>query len=237
MRLPTKHPQTHTTTTTFKLNFLSVFHHQVKDLSPTLDTCDTALVPSLHLWNPVEKLTFLLLSLWLFGTDNVFLVRLHQFYLLLFCFFFTKYFHERSVTQTFWTRGSSWLGLEEDVLLKYFTRPKILRRNLWLWNMASEPLVLTESKQIPNQSSPQGLHCFNEHSLWSTNNQQPAELIAHVSHTHTVIAQCYSNKGKYFLCAADKCWMSCCELWVHGSGRAREPPAALAPLVLYRPWI
>lgn len=53
--------------------------------------------------------------------------------------------------------------------------------------MASEPLVLTESKEISNQSSPQARRCFNEHSLWSTNNQQPVEHIA----------QCYSNRGKY----------------------------------------
>lgn len=53
--------------------------------------------------------------------------------------------------------------------------------------MASELLVLTESKEISTRSTPQGRHWFNEHSLWSTNNQPAFELIA----------QCYSYQGKY----------------------------------------
>lgn len=58
---------------------------------------------------------------------------------------------------------------------------------MWLLNMASELLVLMESKEISTRSSLQARCCFNEHSLWSTNNQPAFELIA----------QCYSNQGKY----------------------------------------
>lgn len=62
-----------------------------------------------------------------------------------------------------------------------------MRGNLWLLNMASELLVLAESKESSTRSSPQARRCFNERSLWSTNNQPAFELIA----------QCYSNQGKY----------------------------------------